>query len=279
MIYSDFFIDEIEKIDKILLDRVVVKRMITSEFIFWLIDLSPISIPNSMEIYVVTHKEYNVQCNDLYKPICVGDAYGNINFLSEKTGENISHLNEKINECTALYWIWKNSHAEFIGLNHYRRYFYNNNIANMGNYLDKERAYQLLHEYDIILPLISQRFDMNVLDRILESMDHDLCMQALDCIKESISKYQPEYLDAVDSVMNGYNFYPCHMFVMRKDILDLYCQWLFSFLIEAAEKINIDGYGTYDRRAIGFIAERLLTVWLLKQEYKIKELPYVQVSG
>ena len=52
----------------------------------------------------------------------------------------------------------------------------------------------------------------------------------------------------------------------------------FHFLIEAAEEIDVDGYGDYDKRIMGFMAERLLTTWLLKQNLKIKELPNVIIS-
>lgn len=58
------------------------------------------------EIYVVTHKRYNVRSDNLYYPLCVGE-YRQESFLSEHDGENIVYLNKKINECTALYWIWK----------------------------------------------------------------------------------------------------------------------------------------------------------------------------
>ena len=236
LIHSSYYIDKIDKIDKFMENHIFTKRIATSEFIFWLIDLSPKVIPDSMAIYVVTHKEYNVLFNDFYKPICVGESYQNDDFLTEKDGDNISYLNEKINECTALYWIWKNSNVKYVGLNHYRRYFCNNNI------------------------------------------DYELGIEAFKCIKKFLCKYQPDYQEAFEYVFSGYSFYPFHMFVMRKGILDLYCEWLFSFLIEAAEEMNVRGYGSYDKRAIGFIAERLFTVWLLKQEYKIKELPYVLIS-
>ena len=44
-----------------------------------------------------------------------------------------------------------------------------------------------------------------------------------------------------------------------------------------AERFEADNLGEVEKRAIGFFAERLLTVWVLKQDLKIKELPYVMV--
>ena len=75
--------------------------------------------------------------------------------------------------------------------------------------------------------------------------------------------------------MDGYAIFNCNIFVTKREILDRYCEWLFSFLIEAAEEIDVEGYDSYSQRVIGFFAERMWTVWLRKNRLRIKELPYV----
>ena len=80
-------------------------------------------------------------------------------------------------------------------------------------------------------------------------------------------------MEAFDAVMESHNFYKCNMFVTKREILNAYCEWLFSFLIEAAERIDVSTYDNYSKRVIGFFAERMLTVWLYKNPLKIKELP------
>lgn len=264
-----------EKIDTVLRNYPVKKRLSVMNGIFWLVDLQPRTIKEEITVYVVTHKAYQVQHDDLYQPVCVGNSYSNAGYLSEKTGDNIAYLNEKINECTALYWIWKNTGTKYAGLNHYRRYFYNNGIRNTGNYLDKETAYGYLQEYDMILTMASPLYEKTVLDQVRDSMDGDLCMRALGILRDSVHRHQPDYLEAFDYVIHGNKVHLCNMFLTRREILNAYCQWLFSFLTEAAEELCIDGYGAYDKRAMGFWAERMLSVWLLKQNLKIKELPYV----
>lgn len=84
-------------------------------------------------------------------------------------------------------------------------------------------------------------------------------------------------MEAFETVMRGHSFYVCNMFVTRREILNNYCEWLFSFLIEAAELLDITGYDSYSKRAMGFFAERMWTVWLMKQNLKIKELPYMVI--
>lgn len=268
---------KIKELDKILKDYVISKRLCTANGVFWLIDLTPKFVSMDLAIFVVTHKPYQVLCNDLYYPICVGEYY-NKDFFTEKKGDNISHLNRKINECTALYWIWKNTNTEYIGLNHYRRYFYNNRICNNGNYLDKETVHELMQKYDIILADSSFDYKRTVLNVILDTVNYELGIKALTIIRKAIKKNQPNYIDEFECVINGYSFHPCNMFITRREILNAYCKWLFSFLLEAAEEIDIDGYGDYDQRSMGFMAERLLTTWLLKQSVKIKELPITTIS-
>ncbi len=244
---------------------------------FWIVDTERGKKPGNIAVYVVTHKDYNLRPDGFYIPLCVG-GYQKEGYLSENTGDNIACLNPKINECTALYWIWKNTSTEYVGLNHYRRYFYKNEIKSMDNYLDGEDAAEILEEYDIILPTTYPLGTVTVLEQIKASVNPELCEKAYLLVRGKIEKRQPDYLRAFDSVMEGYNAFLCNMFVARREILDRYCEWLFSFLTEAAEEMDVSGYDPYSQRVVGFFAERMWTVWLRKNRLRIKELPYVVVK-
>ncbi len=231
-----------------------------------------------MEIYVVTHRKYNVRSDHLYKPLCVG-GYECDGYSNELEGDNIAYLNKKINECTALYWIWKNTKSQYVGLNHYRRYFYNGVIRSMDSYLDMATAAEIFMEYDMILPLAWSFGETSVFRQLCNAMDAGLCINACSVIRNKIEKYQPDYADAFDHVMEGHNMYACNMFITRREILNRYCEWLFSFLIKAAEEIDVEGYDSYSQRVVGFFAERMWTVWLRKNKLRIKELPFVQIAS
>lgn len=53
-----------------------------------------------------------------------------------------------------------------------------------------------------------------------------------------------------------------NMFVMRRDYFRGYMDWLFSVLFELEKRLDITDWDTYDSRVYGFVAERLLDVWL-----------------
>ena len=91
-------------------------------------------------------------------------------------------------------------------------------------------------------------------------------------IRDVVLRKQPEYVTVFDDFFDGYFFYPCNLFVMPKIIMDEYCKWLFDIIIEVTIVAEVEAYDSYSKRILGFMAERLLTVWLIKQNYKIKEL-------
>lgn len=251
-----------------------VRRVSNQGGIFWIVDTQYKRIEeDNMAVYVVTHKRYHVRSGGIYKPLSVG-GYEQKGFLAERQGENIAYLNKKLNECTALYWIWKNTSERYVGLNHYRRYFYNNEVESMDNYLDICHGREILEHYDIILPKIYRREGVSLLEQIYLSIDRGLCERAYELLREKLAQKQPDYIEAFDQVMGGNMMFVCNMFVAKREILNRYCEWLFSFLIEAAREIDVEGYDGYSQRVMGFLAERMWTVWLRRNRVKIKELPY-----
>ena len=61
------------------------------------------------------------------------------------------------------------------------------------------------------------------------------------------------------------------MIITRKNIFDDYCKWLFDVLFEVEKRVDISDRDDYQKRIFGFLSERLIKVWLIKNEYKVKE--------
>ena len=108
---------------------------------------------SNIQVYVVSHSVDDIKdidANDIYTPLFVGrDGKDNFGFLSDDTGDNISNKNSSYCELTGLYWMWKNSPADIIGLVHYRRYFAK---WRLGKRLERDDLEKIFRDYDIILP-------------------------------------------------------------------------------------------------------------------------------
>lgn len=228
-------------------------------------------------MYVVVHKDFNVRNDDLYIPICVGGYHSDKIMYNDMVGKNIANLNGKLNECTALYWVWKNKQTDYIGINHYRRYFFNNNQEYYENILDNKHIDQYLREYDIIM-CNHIEFGCRVKEQLRDTVSNDAYEEGYRIVRSSLQEVHPEDVDVFDYVMNLFYFFPCNMFVTKWDKFDEYCKWLFSFIIKAAEKIDVTKFDDYSKRIIGFFAERMMTVWVIKNRLKVKELPYFTID-
>lgn len=219
--------------------------------------------------YVITHKAMPVHEDELYKGLCVGGIRYN-DMLAEQDGENIMQYNDRINELTGLYWIWKNTDCEYVGLSHYRRFF----TSNDGSRLNKDDISEIMKEYDIILsPIV---LPWSIYHNIGMASGYDLAAAAHEAFRESINKHQPEYVETFDQVMNETWMYRCNLFVTRREIMNTFCKWLFSFLLEATDKIDVSRLGFYEKRVCGYFGETMWTVWTRKNKPHVYEM---QIGG
>ena len=253
-------------------------------------NISPVDIG----IYVVTHKDAKLSTlPEGYKFIHAGHALTKKDFgySGDDIGDNISYLNKFLDETTVLYWIWKNTTHTHTGIVHYRRFFTadeNQKNFDVEKILSAAEILKILSEYDIIVVqegfyARSQRDLM-----ILSTGQPDLVRVAEEIFRKYLAKAQPDYLDAFDDVMNGYALFTYGIHITRRNIFNAYCEWLFSFVIDATEeiidKIKINGKGLGEMshdysRIAGFFCERMLTIWLLKNHLRIKMLPEMYREG
>ena len=220
------------------------------------------------QIYVISHSLEDIkkiEKNEIYTPLFVGcNGRDNQGYCSDDTGENISSKNNTYCELTGLYWMWKNSKADIIGLVHYRRYFAKRKY---GKRLEKEDLDNIFQNYDIILPKRTTSLFKNV----YEDYAHWNYAKDLDLCKETISKQCPEYLESFDKVMEGNSLYYYNMFIAPKETISKYCEWVFPILEEVEKKVDMAGYDDYQKRIYGFLTERLFDVWIDRENLKVKE--------
>lgn len=213
-------------------------------------------------IYVITHKStFNKKLPNNYVTLHVGKMESE-NSLRDDEGENISYKNDRYCELTGLYWLWKNENDNYIGLVHYRRFF-----KKFCKIIDETEIEKLLKKNDIILPY-KWNFKTTTRDQLI-SFHGNKSVFILDNLFETQFK---EDLKFYKKAMNLKYIYAYNMFIMKKEIFNEYCEWLFTILFEYEKIAEITLSEKEKYRLYGFLSERLMNVFILKKNAKIHEL-------
>ena len=226
-----------------------------------------------MKIYVVTHKSLKLTLPENYFLFQVNAANNEVFCdLNDAVGnDNISFKNPNYCELTAAYWIWKNDKQnDIVGMMHYRRFLTTKYLSKSCKYFINEPAVtDLLKEYDFITtPLCSTL--PNVKEVLFKGGVRPKDFQSL---RNVIETYYNDYLQIFDEVFEGKKTYICNMFVTKKEKWDTYYEWLFSVFDKLEPFIDMTGYDNRELRLYGYLSERLFTIYVLKNNFKIKSFP------
>lgn len=243
----------------------------------------------SAKIIVCCHKQDIMATAYPYIPVHVGKALSNIDLgiQTDNEGVNISEKNRSYCELTGLYWAWKNiGDADVVGLAHYRRYF------------------DFHDQCDSVFPVTSfpskefNQVDLSIPQSVIESLhdgeayvakancyryspfvDYCICHISDDIhtLEKHIMTTQPENIKKAwyKYMHGGCQFRPCNMFLMTHHDFDRYCEWIFSVLDTIEQQIDITHYSPVQGRIFGYMAERLMNVWLLANEFQLHEKPVI----
>ena len=208
-----------------------------------------------LRIVVAAHKPYAMPSDPVYLPLQVGAAGHDpiSGFARDDEGKSISARNARWCELTGLYWAWRNLDADAIGLVHYRRLFKGAHGIATGAELSA-----LLEHHDAILPRRRNYF----IESTYSQYAHAHHAQDLDMVRQIMLERHPGCLAAFDAAMMSSRGHRFNMLVMKRPMLNAYCEWLFDILFELERRLDISSYSPYDARVFGFVGERLLDVWL-----------------
>lgn len=255
------------------------------------------------KIYVFHYKSGTVlKTNPIYVPIMAGNALFSENqtIQGDDIGENISAKNQYYSELTGTYWVWKNTYQEVVGTCHYRRFFtaqsepflyklkrllyfpvglykkrygliYSENIEKfVPRILNANEIDALLNQYDAILPQARKlKYTVETHYQRYHNADD------LNLLKSILNEKHPDFLEAFDAVMKGKRLYANNMFVMKNEHFQEFMSWWFDMLFEFERRIDLNNYTNYQKRILGFMAERLLNIWFMKKQLKTVELPVI----
>lgn len=258
---------------------------------------------NTIKIYVLHYKEGNIlNLPPLYEYLMCGNTNKELTPTSngDDSADNISYKNKYYSELTGIYWAWKNTNSNIIGFCHYRRFFtakadpqfhtlkrwlyilsgmyrrrtgliYTSNVKFFKDkFLTSEETQDILKEHDAILP-----HPRLLKTTVEEHYAHHHDINDLNILKNAIDKIYPTFINAYYEVLQNKYLYANNMFIMKKDDFEMFMKWWFDLLFEIEKNIDLNTKVGYQERALGFIAERLLNIWIVHNSLKIKELPLI----
>lgn len=204
----------------------------------------------------------------MYIPMQVGAAIQESipGFQQDDVGDNISAKNPRYCELTALYGAWRNVDADYIGLAHYRRHFAGSGERGV---LTSDEAIELVAHNPVILPKKRHYYIETVGDHYAHTFD----ASHIDVLRDSLTRLSPATLPAFEKHMSSRSAHIWNMCIMRKDIFDAWCSWLFKILDDSEHSINFDGMTPFEERVIGRLSERLLDPWLVTEGIAYSEVP------
>ncbi len=162
--------------------------------------------------------------------------------LTDCEGDQISRRNPDYSEMTAAYWVWKNAHSAWKGIEHYRRHL-------------SVRSDQLGGGIDAVLPLpylcypdFSAQWGRFVSPEVPEA------------VLGALRVLYPAEADRYAAALAEPYQYPYNLVCARETVFDEYCAWLFS-VTEYLETQKIPGL--QKPRAMGYAAEALTGLYFL----------------
>lgn len=232
---------------------------------------------NKIKVIVATHKRYEMPIDEMYLPIQVGaEGKEDLGYTPDNTGDNISVKNPYYCELTGIYWAWKNLNVDYIGLAHYRRHFcFKKKSKNkFENVLTYEETRKLLQNTDVILPKKREY----LIETLYSHYNHTMYVEPLDEVGKIIFEKYPEYSKYFNKLHKRTSAHMFNMFIMKKNIFDGYCEWLFDILSEVEKRVDQNKYDSFHARFYGRLSELLLDVYLQKNDISYKEIGFIYME-
>lgn len=215
--------------------------------------------------------------------------------FKDNVGENISSKNKSYCELTTQYWAWKNVKADYYGFCHYRRFFsFNpdklkeNEWGTVEYSALNDKVMEELHLNEKDMRSYIENYDFLIAEGIPTQKllaksvyDHyekapELHIEDVKILLEIIKEKYPEISDAAEAFFKGKTFYPCNMFIMKRELFDEYSAMLFDILEEFENRADMSHYSREGYRTTGHLGERMVGIFYeyLKKKggYRLGEL-------
>lgn len=187
------------------------------------------------------------------KPIQAGAKLANMRIadLTDDTGLNISHKNRQYCEMTAVYWVWKNTSHDWIGIEHYRRHLL-------------VKPEMLTDDVDAIMPLPYICYPNEMAQFLRFTTDN-----VLKALLNALRHIHPEEYDAYRSILYGKYQYTYNLVCAKHYVFDDYCRWFFE-ITEYMETMANDVPEIKETRALSYVAEVLTNLYFMSHQKDLR---------
>ena len=249
---------------------------------------------NHVKLFTAFHKSFYTPPLDFIIPVWLGKNNLPIpmDIAGDDSGDHISHLNDKFSELTLFYWVWKNQPMaadDIWGVCHYRRYFttykrwYSLSTFTLNRYPEKKvidfyvnerlepAIIKKMAKADVIVPhpinvSLRRKIDISIEDQYKkEHSEQDWLV-----LKEVLLEKYPEYAQSFALFSKQTKMSIANMMIARSSTWNAYLSWLFDIIFEVDRRLP-ERSDPYQRRSVGFMAERLMNLYIqhnaLKTDY------------
>ena len=253
---------------------------------------------SDIKIFVSHYKKARIIENGIIRPMNVGAAlHGELEGIplrDDAHPDNISADNLSYCELTGIYYAWKHIEADYYGFCHYRRFFsfskkkstLTANVENLAKKspeqivkkygMDEENIRNTVEEYDV---LMQKPYYIFITNRFMYTLAPSGVTRDLDYCLEIIKRDYPHMYKIAKRYLHCPMSYTCNMFVMKKEIFNDYCEWLFDILGKFDKAIDTSSYKGAKSHVAAYLGERLTGIYwhYLKslKKYKLKTLSRV----
>lgn len=247
---------------------------------------------DDFQIYVCCHRPAVLPRSRFLIPIQAGCAVfpRQHDMLGDDSGLNISSLNKRYCELTALYWIWRNLHPDYFGFFHYCRFLNlsgtDTEFSDMDGMeekfgLSRENIRPLFEDYDIILP--QRQVPDAPKTSLYDFYAKTHVISDLDFVLKLLGRYYPAMKNTAEEVLHFLpGGYYKNMMIAPYSFWDGYCLWLFDLLFRAAAVIDpwLPLREAGQQRVYEYLGECLLNIYVEHVRrtvgLRIKEAPVLE---
>lgn len=232
---------------------------------------------NKINIFIPYSAIVPVYSTKIFHPIFTGEVNTKLvtEALQDSTGKNIFEKSTVYGELSLYYWVWKNfkQNSDYVGFCQFYHFMdftsdskvfapfnliYLDEFAELFKNYSEENVLNFAQGYDVVVPA---KIPLNT--SLYEQYLSNHKKEDLDLATDVIKELYPDYTQAVDAAMAANFMFPLGNFIMKKNVYNDFCEWLFNVLSELEKRIDWSNYGRYrDIVSSTFASERFFNIWL-----------------